>query len=367
MMKGLDIGEQEKKEKLFNEWEKFTSTDGESIESYYHRFMQLMKDLKSNKYFPENIAANLKFLNNLQPEWKRHDKVNELKAECLAKTHDPLALMAHSQNSYNFPATQKDQSSSSTHSQQSSPINDKYNPQSSWNHNFMQLQITSIEDINDPTEIAQPGMNMSQDRQSQNVKGNGGNQFGQYAGQVAQNQQGYNAWQNDEIQVAQNAVQNAGLRLLDMRIKPEEFDFMAAAGDLDEIEEVNANCILMENLQHASISGPQLDKAPVYDTDGSDKDDKFLDKEVDLEAKIKDLENILLKRDQIVQTMLMLNPKPNSFHHLDQKMALCYPNPSYIKKAQLKQSLYNGNMLLEEHDPPAVYDSKETLELAQES
>nr|GFB03797.1 Gag-Pol polyprotein [Tanacetum cinerariifolium] len=41
MMKDSDIGEQEKKEKLFNEWEKFTSTDGESIESYYHRFMQL--------------------------------------------------------------------------------------------------------------------------------------------------------------------------------------------------------------------------------------------------------------------------------------------------------------------------------------
>nr|GFA80416.1 hypothetical protein [Tanacetum cinerariifolium] len=48
-----------------------------------------------------------------------------------------------------------------------------------------------------------------------------------------------------------------------------EFDFMAAAGDLDEIEEVNANCILMEKLQHASTSGTQLDKASVYDTDGS--------------------------------------------------------------------------------------------------
>nr|GEX93984.1 retrovirus-related Pol polyprotein from transposon TNT 1-94 [Tanacetum cinerariifolium] len=33
IMKGLDIEEQEKKAKLFNEWEKFTSTDRESIES----------------------------------------------------------------------------------------------------------------------------------------------------------------------------------------------------------------------------------------------------------------------------------------------------------------------------------------------
>nr|GEW53079.1 hypothetical protein [Tanacetum cinerariifolium] len=154
MMKGSYIGEQEKKAKHFNEWENLTSTDGESIESYYHHFMQLMNDLKRNKHFPENIATNLKFLNNLQPEWKRHativcqtknlhetdftqiydflkmnqEEVNELRAERLAKSHDPLALMAHSQSSFNFPTTHKDQSSSSTHSQQSFPINNKYNP-----------------------------------------------------------------------------------------------------------------------------------------------------------------------------------------------------------------------------------------------
>nr|GEY46287.1 hypothetical protein [Tanacetum cinerariifolium] len=102
-----------------------------------------------------------------------------------------------------------------------------------------QPPMTSLEDINDPTksmnavlilfakafqltaptnnnqrtssnphnrQIAQPGMNMSQDRQIQNVRGNGRNQFRQYAGKVAQNQQGYNAWQNGGIQVAQNAV-----------------------------------------------------------------------------------------------------------------------------------------------------------------
>nr|GFC18532.1 hypothetical protein [Tanacetum cinerariifolium] len=57
----LGLPEEEKKAMLFNEWEKFTSTDGESIESYYHRFMQLMNDLKRNKHFPENIATNLKF------------------------------------------------------------------------------------------------------------------------------------------------------------------------------------------------------------------------------------------------------------------------------------------------------------------
>nr|GEV36238.1 uncharacterized mitochondrial protein AtMg00810-like [Tanacetum cinerariifolium] len=333
-----------------------------------------MNDLKRNKHFPKNIAANLKFINNLQPEWKRHvtivrqtnnlheadltqiydflkmnqDEVNELRAERLAKTHDPLALMAHSQNSYNFPATHNDQSSASTHSKQSFLINKKYNPQPSLNQNFMQPPMPFLEDINDPTEannaalilfakafqltattnnnqrtasnprnrhIAQPGMNMSQDRQSQYVGGNGGNEFGQYARQVAHNQQWYNAWQNGIANqngtgniVAARAegtgnrnqgrcyncrglghiVRNCTTRprrrddaylqtqLLiaqkeeaEIQLQAEEFDFMAAAGDLDEIEEVNANCILMATLQHASTSGTQLDKAPVYDTDGS--------------------------------------------------------------------------------------------------
>nr|GFC69057.1 hypothetical protein [Tanacetum cinerariifolium] len=36
MMKGSDIEIQEKKAKSFNEWERFTSNEGESIESYYH-------------------------------------------------------------------------------------------------------------------------------------------------------------------------------------------------------------------------------------------------------------------------------------------------------------------------------------------
>nr|GEY46199.1 hypothetical protein [Tanacetum cinerariifolium] len=98
MMKGSDIGIQEKKAK--------------------------------NKHFPEKIASNMKFLNNLQPEWSRHvtivhqtkdlhtadytqlydflkynqKEVDELKAERIAKTQDPLALMANSNNPYVFSA-----------------------------------------------------------------------------------------------------------------------------------------------------------------------------------------------------------------------------------------------------------------------
>nr|GFB45434.1 hypothetical protein [Tanacetum cinerariifolium] len=80
-----------------------------------------------------------------------------------------------------------------------------------------------------------------------------------------------------------------GLRVLELGIKPgattvedwvillgtaqpgqrEGMLLIFRLSDLDEIKEVNANCILMANLQHASTSGTQHDKAPVYDTDGS--------------------------------------------------------------------------------------------------
>nr|GEV28704.1 hypothetical protein [Tanacetum cinerariifolium] len=255
-------------------------------------------------------------------------------------------------------------------------------------------------------QIAQPGMNMGQDRQIQMVGGYGENQFRQYAGQNAGNLNGYNAVQNVRNQVAQNPrVQNVGNRnglivilgngnqnQIGNRnlVAAQEYDLMTATADLDEIEEVNANFILMANLQQASTSSTQTDSAPIYDSDGSAElskekstvsflleekkrlksdfktcEDELLDKQIQLEKKIKELNNILLKTGQ---TIHMLSPKPDSVYHTKQKMALDYQNRFYLKQAQKKQqSLYDGKVLLEKHDPPVVHGSEETLQLAQES
>nr|GEW25927.1 hypothetical protein [Tanacetum cinerariifolium] len=96
-------------------------------------------------------------------------------------------------------------------------------------------------------QIAQPGMNIGQERQIQLVGGNGRNQFGQYVGQIVGNQNRYNVVHN----VGNQVVQNTG------------------NGDTDEIEKVNANCILMANIHQASTSGTQTNKASIYDLDGS--------------------------------------------------------------------------------------------------
>nr|GFA17157.1 hypothetical protein [Tanacetum cinerariifolium] len=269
-MKGSDIGIQEKKAKLFNEWEMFTSNEGESIESYYHRFLKLMNDLKRNKHFPEKIASNLKFLNNLQPNG---------------------------------------------------------------NGNLLAARAEG------------------------NATGHNGNQIRCYncrgVGHFARNctfrlRRRDAAYLQTQLLIAQK--EEAGIQL-----QSEEFDLMAAAADLDEIEEVNANCILMANLQQASTSGNQTDKALVYDSDGSAEVHNYENCFDD------EIFNMFTQEEQYTE---LLEP----IHELHQKMALGYQNPFYLKQAQKKQqSLYDGKVFLEKHDPPVVHDSEEILQLAQES
>nr|GEY74521.1 hypothetical protein [Tanacetum cinerariifolium] len=128
--------------------------------------------------------------------------------------------------------------------------------------------IDSCETAQEIWQIAQSGINMGQDGQIQMVRGNGKNQFRQYAGKNVGNLNAYNAIQNVRNQVAQNPrVQNVRNHngLIGVPGNPN----LNGNVDLDEIKEFNANCILMANLQQASTSSTQTDKALVYDSDGS--------------------------------------------------------------------------------------------------
>nr|GFC65861.1 Gag-Pol polyprotein [Tanacetum cinerariifolium] len=103
----------------------------------------------------------------------------------------------------------------------------------------------------------------------QMIGGNGGNQFRQYAGQNAGNLNGLLRTQEFRMMefrirlgmviLWQFVVREMQTQLLiaqkeeaGIQLQAEEYDLVAAAADLDEIEEVNANCILMANLQQAS-------------------------------------------------------------------------------------------------------------------
>ncbi|GJY48002.1 hypothetical protein Tco_0437958 [Tanacetum coccineum] len=294
-------------------------------------------------------------------------------------------------------------------------------------------------------QIAQPGMNMSHDRQM--------------------------------LMVEDNIARKEEARI---QLNYEEFDFIAVAGTYDESEEVNANCTLKDNLQQASSPGTQTDSALVYDSDGSvevhhskncyDNDifNLFTQEEqytellkpitephtvqqsnsnvISVESSVEHnggtieqhpatveetrayfeslYNNLVIKVDKVnlsVYQEKCLTKKINALHlnsakmittlneeiaNLNNHLSKENSTVSYLQREKKKlksdfktredelldkqiqlenkikeldnilvkqqaqqkqQSLYNGKVLLEKHDPPVVYDSEETLQLAQES
>ncbi|GJS28694.1 retrotransposon protein, putative, ty1-copia subclass [Tanacetum coccineum] len=123
LQQGESLNIQDVKTNLFWEFGKFTSHDGETMESYYTRFYKLMNEMIRNNLTVATIQVNVQFLHQLQPEWSRfvtivkqqhkldevsyhnlfgilkqyQKEVNELRAERIAKNANPLALVATAQ------------------------------------------------------------------------------------------------------------------------------------------------------------------------------------------------------------------------------------------------------------------------------
>nr|GEX00269.1 hypothetical protein [Tanacetum cinerariifolium] len=178
MMKGSDIGIQEKKAKLFNEWE-----------------------------------SNLKFLNNLQPEWSRHVTIVHQTKDLHTANYTQL---------YDFL---------------------KYNQK----ENYMQQPMPNPEDITDPTTTMNMALTLmakafklnysTPTNNNQRISSNPRNR-----NQVAQNPRVQNVRnQNGLIGVPGNANLNGNGNMVEeeagIQLQAEEFDLMAAVADLDEIKE----------------------------------------------------------------------------------------------------------------------------------
>ncbi|GJZ51773.1 retrovirus-related pol polyprotein from transposon TNT 1-94 [Tanacetum coccineum] len=71
LMKGTELTQQERECKLYNEFDRFTSIKGETLYEYYLRFAQLINDMHIIKMTMQQVQVNTKFLNSLQPEWRK--------------------------------------------------------------------------------------------------------------------------------------------------------------------------------------------------------------------------------------------------------------------------------------------------------
>ncbi|GJV88183.1 retrovirus-related pol polyprotein from transposon TNT 1-94 [Tanacetum coccineum] len=92
-----------------------------------------------------------------------------------------------------------------------------------------------------------------------------------------------------------------------------------------------------------------------------------MENEIDLEKKIKELDNIICKACQSAQTVHMLT-KPQAFYDNTHKQALGYQNPFYLNKAQrIKPTLYDGVVMSNTYVSIPMIDDEETLILEEES
>ncbi|GJW17892.1 retrovirus-related pol polyprotein from transposon TNT 1-94 [Tanacetum coccineum] len=105
----------------------------------------------------------------------------------------------------------------------------------------------------------------------------------------------------------------------------------------------------------------------VFKNESKEKEAKNIDKEIALEKKVKELDNIVCKMGQYVQTVHMLM-KPQVFYDNNLKQALGFQNPLYLKKAhQIRPMLYDGSGIAKETNVISIVDSKKTLMLEEES
>nr|GEV04886.1 hypothetical protein [Tanacetum cinerariifolium] len=260
-------------------------------------------------------------------------------------------------------------------------------------------------------QIALPGINMGQDRQMQMVEGYGGNQFRQYAGQNVGNLNGYNDVQNTE-EVNTNCILMANLQQAltsgTQTDKAPVYDLDGSAEYTKLLEPIpkNDNNVIsedssveqsgrtveqhLENVEETRVLYDSLYNNLAIEIDKVNTVNRKL-KETNAElttelARFKNQEKCfetsqekydklercyqksVYQEQRLSKKINALHLSFDSFYHTKQKMDLDYQNPFYLKQAQQKQqSLYDGKVLLEKHDPPVVHDSEETLQLAHES
>ncbi|GJV00857.1 hypothetical protein Tco_1330127 [Tanacetum coccineum] len=144
--------------------------------------------------------------------------------------------------------------------------------------------------------------------------------------------------------------------------------------DLKSNDNVSDSCAQSVEIDHLkqTLSEHLKEKESLIQTVSLLKDDfkkeesRNIDREIALEKRIKQLDNIVFKRDQSAQTVHMLT-KPQFFYDHTTKQALGFQNPFYLKKAQqLEPKLYVGD-IIEKTNPIMIPDFEETLLLAEES
>ncbi|GKB96340.1 hypothetical protein Tco_0982477 [Tanacetum coccineum] len=407
LMQGTSLTKQERECKLYDEFDKFTYKKGETLHEYYLRFTLLLNDMNIYKMPLEQFQVNTKFLNTLPDEWSKfvtdvklvkdlhttnvdqlhaHLQQHERHAIEVRMMHernpDPLALVASHQLTQ--PAYQSHlhphQHTRIHHSLYSHPVSPYLSSQggqllyTDWN-TTRKLNLVQVSNTGETTDCYLLQLQR-------------GGSFA-LSSALAQAENGYETWFTiktvhhpqcylssqmiwmpmtlicDETQFCQdcshgqsiigdwlsaltedklsrflNSYAHADVLILSMF--DQNISYLS-----DSFSGSNAVCrvvLLKQNLVEQVQEKDCLMKT-VSELKNKLKleENRNIKREIDLEKKIKQLDNIIFKRGQSAQTVHMLTKSKICYDH-SSKQAIGFEKPFYMKKArESKPKLYDGD------------------------
>nr|GEU53255.1 retrovirus-related Pol polyprotein from transposon TNT 1-94 [Tanacetum cinerariifolium] len=300
ILQGLlaDIYSLERECKLYDAFDKFTHIKGESLRKYYLRFTQLINDMNVYNMKMEQFQVNTKFLNSLPPKLSKF--VTDIK----------LVKDLHTTNSDQLHAYLEQHE---LHANEVRLLHERDNPIACLNKAMAFLTTVASSRGDKGKVILVLGIRVML----------------LVLGEIIQaHMQGLlNATtiKVKDIWLDGQAVQ---------KIIPNNVDFQTEDldtydSDCDDIS--NAKAVLMANI--SNYGSDVISKVPhsetylndmenqIFKSESKEKEDKYMENEIDLEKKIKELDNILFKVGQSAQTVHMLM-KPQAFYDNTHKQAL---------------------------------------------
>nr|GEU68932.1 hypothetical protein [Tanacetum cinerariifolium] len=341
LMQGTSLTKQDRKCKLYDEFDKFTYQKGESLRDYYLRFSLLLNDMNMYNMKLKQFQVNTKFLNTLPTEWSKfvtdvklidyaptvpqHSEFSSPKTRLVVsvfqKGDNPIDAIKHMTSfltavvTLRYPATNNQLRTSSNSRQQATINNGRVTIQP------IQGRQNSMPAGSSRPFASRSGGASGKQRASvcYNCKGEG-----HMSKQCTKPKRKRDAeWFKDKVLLVQAQANGQVLQ-------EEELEFLADPGTSES--SCNQNVVTI----NAAYKADDLD---AYDSDCDELNS----------AKISLMENLS--------------------HYGSDKLAeaIGFQNPCYLKKAQLlKPKLYDGSVI-EKSDAIVILDSEETLLLAEKS
>nr|GEZ06136.1 hypothetical protein [Tanacetum cinerariifolium] len=355
LQQGESLNIQDVKTNLFWEFGKFTSHDGETMESYYTRFYKLMNEMIRNNLTVTTMQVNVNFFNN----FSRNGQVNELRAEKLTRNTNPLALVATAQASQD-PFYQSSRSHISQAPSPKPSIPSKSH--TSIRHKgkeiakpLMPPSETTSEEDNDP-EQAKRDKDMEKNlaliaKYFKKIYKPTNNNH-----RTSLNSKNKNVdttlWYKNDDHSGQFGTQRT----------------VNVAGTRDKVGSPvvqKSGIHYMAEIQEVPIADSGTDSEPVEQTKQTEfeKYKAFNDRTVDYDKLEQFLNEVVYKRSQSIQTIRMMAPKVSTYNGRP-----AFTNPRYLKQAQSEiLCLYAYPYDQSTHVNRLIPDGEETLALERES